>query len=216
METKLEQIAVKPVNQLSKSVVREIRTPRSVGARGRAIASGDPVGEEKSSSLPRPLARCIFTTAKLLYVGVAPVGYTEVMDQRPWASDSIQACAIGARCPVEAVISVNWVRERSISHSSIDVLTAVLPRPGSSRSRMTTSSPWQLRRSAMSDPVIPPPTINASHLIFSPTSAVAYQGERPPRKSACSVSSESRTLITNLKLVTNGPSQPQQRRGRRR
>src|SRR5216683_571415 len=31
METKLEQIAVKAVNQLPKSVVREIRTPRSVG-----------------------------------------------------------------------------------------------------------------------------------------------------------------------------------------
>jgi hypothetical protein len=34
METKLEQIAVKAVNQLPKSVVREIRTPRSVGAGG--------------------------------------------------------------------------------------------------------------------------------------------------------------------------------------
>ena len=34
METKLEQIAVKAVNQLPKSVVREIRTPRCVGAGG--------------------------------------------------------------------------------------------------------------------------------------------------------------------------------------
>ena len=34
METKLGQIAVKAVNQLPKSVVREIRTPRSVGAGG--------------------------------------------------------------------------------------------------------------------------------------------------------------------------------------
>jgi hypothetical protein len=34
METKLEQIAVKAVNQLPKSVVREIRTPRYVGAGG--------------------------------------------------------------------------------------------------------------------------------------------------------------------------------------
>ena len=34
METKLEQIAMKAVNQLPKSVVREIRTPRSVGAGG--------------------------------------------------------------------------------------------------------------------------------------------------------------------------------------
>jgi hypothetical protein len=46
METKLEQIAVKAVNQLPKSVVREIRTPRSVGTRGRATASGDPMGWE--------------------------------------------------------------------------------------------------------------------------------------------------------------------------
>src|SRR5258708_31048844 len=34
METKFEQITVKAVNQLPKSVVREIRTPRSVGAGG--------------------------------------------------------------------------------------------------------------------------------------------------------------------------------------
>jgi hypothetical protein len=34
METKLEQIAVKAVNQLPKSVVREIHTPRSVGEPG--------------------------------------------------------------------------------------------------------------------------------------------------------------------------------------
>src|ERR1700694_6117189 len=34
METKLEQIAVKAVNQLPKSLVREIRTRRSVGAGG--------------------------------------------------------------------------------------------------------------------------------------------------------------------------------------
>jgi hypothetical protein len=44
METKLEQIAVKAVNQLPKSVVREIRMLRSVGSRRRATASGDPVG----------------------------------------------------------------------------------------------------------------------------------------------------------------------------
>jgi hypothetical protein len=35
METNRQQIAVKAVNQLPKSVVREIRTLRSVGARGR-------------------------------------------------------------------------------------------------------------------------------------------------------------------------------------
>jgi hypothetical protein len=34
VETKLEQITVKAVNQLSKSVVREIRTPRCVSSEG--------------------------------------------------------------------------------------------------------------------------------------------------------------------------------------
>src|ERR1700716_3688673 len=54
METKLEQIAVKAVNQLPKSVVREIRTPRSVGAGGGGPPPGTRWGgEEKSSSLPR-------------------------------------------------------------------------------------------------------------------------------------------------------------------
>src|SRR3954447_1005337 len=37
METKLEQIAAKAVKQQPKSVVREIRTPRSVGAGGRRL-----------------------------------------------------------------------------------------------------------------------------------------------------------------------------------
>jgi hypothetical protein len=54
METQLEQIAVKTVNQLPKSVVREIRTPRSVGAGGGQPPSATRWGEEKSSSLPRP------------------------------------------------------------------------------------------------------------------------------------------------------------------
>jgi hypothetical protein len=47
METKLEQIAVKAVNQLPKSVVREIRTPRSVGAGG---------------GRPPPATRCLILT----------------------------------------------------------------------------------------------------------------------------------------------------------
>src|SRR3954452_6743211 len=37
METKLEQIAAKAVKQRPKSVVREIRTPRSVGTGGRRL-----------------------------------------------------------------------------------------------------------------------------------------------------------------------------------
>ena len=49
METKLEQIAVKAVNQLPKSVVREIRTPRSVGAGGRV---SERMCKEVSVSLP--------------------------------------------------------------------------------------------------------------------------------------------------------------------
>ena len=53
METQLEQIAVKTVNQLPKSVVREIRTPRSVGAGGGQTAFGDPVGGQQWLSLPR-------------------------------------------------------------------------------------------------------------------------------------------------------------------
>src|SRR5258708_30589892 len=43
METKLEQIAVKAVNQLPKSVVRENPHVTFCGSRGRATASGDPV-----------------------------------------------------------------------------------------------------------------------------------------------------------------------------
>src|SRR4051812_20888329 len=37
METKLEQIAAKAAKQQPKSVVREIRTPRSVGTGGRRL-----------------------------------------------------------------------------------------------------------------------------------------------------------------------------------
>jgi hypothetical protein len=52
METKLEQIAVKAVNQLPKSVDR-----------GRATASGDQVGDENFSSLPRPSRHVRFSAA---------------------------------------------------------------------------------------------------------------------------------------------------------
>src|SRR6266403_1461265 len=52
---------------------------------------------------------------------------------------------------------------------------------------------------------MPPPTTRASHFMFSVAAgrmggrAVANHGERPPRRSACSVSSGSRALITILK-----------------
>src|ERR1019366_2419883 len=52
METKLEQIAVKAVNQLPKSVVREIRTPRSVGAGG----GRPPPGDRRAGPPPPPPA----------------------------------------------------------------------------------------------------------------------------------------------------------------
>jgi hypothetical protein len=63
METKLGQIAVKAVNQLPKSVVREIRTPRSVGAGGGQLppatrwARGNsrPYRESVPASTARPL-----------------------------------------------------------------------------------------------------------------------------------------------------------------
>ena len=67
METKLEQIAVKAVNQLPKSVVREIRTPRSVGAGGGQLppatrwARGNsrPYRESRGLSVkPTRLTRC--------------------------------------------------------------------------------------------------------------------------------------------------------------
>ena len=51
METKLEQIAAKAVNQLPKSVVREIRTPRSVGAGG----GRPPPATRWARRNPRPL-----------------------------------------------------------------------------------------------------------------------------------------------------------------
>jgi hypothetical protein len=50
METKLEQIAVKAVNQLPKSVVREIRTLRSVGTGGGRL----PPVTRWARSNPRP------------------------------------------------------------------------------------------------------------------------------------------------------------------
>ena len=63
-------------------------------------------------------------------------------------------------------------------------------------------APCRVRRSATSEPVMPAPTISVSHLRFWPSSGqagcfeAANHGERPPRRSACSVSSESRTPIT--------------------
>jgi hypothetical protein len=65
MDTKLEQIAVKAVNQLPKSVVREIRTPRSVGV--GAGASGDPVLGVKFPGPTRQQATFEMKEAELEY-----------------------------------------------------------------------------------------------------------------------------------------------------
>src|SRR5450756_2575191 len=54
METKLEQIAGESCEPTAEE--RGAGNPHATfcGSRGRATASGDPVGGEKSSSLPRP------------------------------------------------------------------------------------------------------------------------------------------------------------------
>src|SRR6202022_3879337 len=66
METKLEQIAVKAVNQLPKSVVREIRTPRSVGAGGGRPPPATRWDGKRSVAewpkLPRPSSTLPFRT----------------------------------------------------------------------------------------------------------------------------------------------------------
>src|ERR1019366_9447464 len=68
METKLEQIAVKAVNQLPKSVVREIRTPRSVGAGGGPPPPATRWDGKRSVAewpkLPRPSSTLPFRTSQ--------------------------------------------------------------------------------------------------------------------------------------------------------
>src|SRR6202051_5113366 len=68
METKLEQIAVKAVNQLPKSVVREIRTPRSVGAGGGRPPPAPRWDGKRSVAewpkLPRPSSTLPFETCR--------------------------------------------------------------------------------------------------------------------------------------------------------
>jgi hypothetical protein len=83
----------------------------------------------------------------------------------------------------------------------MEVEAAVLPFPGNSRSTMMTSNPCRVRRSATSDPVMPAPTISASHFRLSLTAgrggwgSALNHGERPPCRSACSVSSDSSVLM---------------------
>jgi len=58
METKLEQIAAKAVKQRPKSVVREIRTPRSVGTGGRRLPPVTRCGQQWPS-LPESKPPCL-------------------------------------------------------------------------------------------------------------------------------------------------------------
>ena len=67
METILEQIAAKAVNQLPKSVVREIRTPRSVGAGGGRPPPATRWAEPRGSPLSRSQRLCAM--ARLRHVG---------------------------------------------------------------------------------------------------------------------------------------------------
>src|SRR5450759_2437205 len=80
METKLEQIAVKAVNQLPKSVVREIRTPRSVGAGGGRPPPVTRWDGKRSVAewpkLPRPSSTLPFETCR-------PLPIMSVVRRRP-------------------------------------------------------------------------------------------------------------------------------------
>ena len=68
METKLGQIAVKAVNQLPKSVVREIRTPRSVGAGGGQLPPA--TRWARGNSRPyRESHRCLVKPTRMTQVG---------------------------------------------------------------------------------------------------------------------------------------------------
>src|SRR3954452_23891897 len=77
METKLEQIAAKAAKQQPKSVVREIRTPRSVGTGGRRLP---------------PVTRCGQQWPSL------PESKLEAAQRSIAAAKP--ACAVGARRPL--------------------------------------------------------------------------------------------------------------------
>jgi hypothetical protein len=76
METKLEQIAAKAVKQRPKSVVREIRTPRSVGTGGGrpppvtrwAPSNGCPYRNREMTTIFEP--SCFWFRASSDYAGV--------------------------------------------------------------------------------------------------------------------------------------------------
>ena len=84
METKLEQIAVKAVNQLPKSVVREIRTPRSVGAGG----GRPPPATRWARGDSRPYRECARLTVKTAPMIPCRDSASLIQDRNPlWARD---------------------------------------------------------------------------------------------------------------------------------
>jgi hypothetical protein len=90
METKLEQIAVKAVNQLPKSVVREIRTPRSVGAGGgRPPPATRWDGKRGVGHRPQATAPILDST----------VWEVALIDERSLASNPPRVSKIGLRVP---------------------------------------------------------------------------------------------------------------------
>ena len=84
METGLEQIAEKAVNQLPKSVVREIRTPRSVGAGGGQL----PPATRWAGGNSRPYR-----------------------DPRP-ISDNVARKSLNSRGPPRAMLQEQWLRAK--------------------------------------------------------------------------------------------------------
>jgi hypothetical protein len=82
METQLEQIAVKAVNQLPKSVVREIRTPRSVGAGGGRLPPATRWEESRDSPYPDWEVTPVLSSRYRLIAGSAYSRGAE--DRVPW------------------------------------------------------------------------------------------------------------------------------------
>jgi hypothetical protein len=125
METKLEQIAVKAVNQLPKSLVREIRTPRSVGTGGgRPPPATRWEGEEKSSSLPRPsLSRMsVFVRTKLRPNLAGAFLPPNLMTMVYAASRSPPAVASNAVCAALTTSAYSVVHSKSAATGRSSVL----------------------------------------------------------------------------------------------
>src|SRR5262249_39469408 len=112
METKLEQIAASAVNHLSKSVVRQIRTLRSVGAGG---------------GRPPPATR--WAGGNLLTYPAA-LDPANLSTKRQWIADLARTKRGTALCSLHHVIDLEWMLEaydltRKDSAPGIDGVTAM-------------------------------------------------------------------------------------------